>query len=87
MERMGSLVQIIHHKIHPYRLRTCRERELIFVPALSGKIYERGSRLWTPGCQVEEPVGHVLVYREFLDLGVDDVGLLCFLWERRQDGS
>lgn len=62
------------------RIRINLNRELIPIPLPPLQPNQRLG-LWFPSRMVEEPVGHVVVYREFLDLGVYHGGLGGFFGE------
>lgn len=81
MKRVGPFVEVIHHQVYPHRVRSCSDRELVFVPFVAGKIEEGRWRvaLRFPGGAVEEGVGDIVVFGEFLDLGVHDVSLVGVL--------
>lgn len=93
MKRMSPLIQIVNHKIDPHRLLAPCPRhghsKLVLVPLLARKPdqWHRRIALRPPGRAVEEPVRNVVQARQLLDLGVDDVRLLCFWGEDGKDGA
>lgn len=78
MEWVRALVEVIHDEIHPYSFGPGGERELVRVPASSGKTSQWCGwiALGFPGGLVEVAFGDVVVAGHLLDFGVDDVGLL-----------
>lgn len=83
MEWMGTFVQIVYDKVHPYTLGSRVNRELIGIPLAPWKSNKRHwwVPLGLPSGLVEVPEWDVVVSGHLLDLGVHD---MCLLGKWRQ---
>lgn len=79
VEWMGSLVEVIYNEVHPYGLRSGNNRELIRIPTTPWQ--DNQGHGWVllrfPCGLVEISSRDVMVPGHKLDLGVDDMHLLC----------